>query len=749
MMMMKRNRPNSGTRTVRTPVLQEYLAQLTEVDLRMLRWLLHYPFQRINDLVIALDRWVSRATVYRHVQELEHKGLIEPLLPGMPSSGAPLYYLSNAGLHLYAAQLHVPARELARHWHADEQGLVHLLPRLPTLSVLQQFVNGLVSHVAQSFSLQGLRPDLVTWNWQRDFSTRFTYREKLLRLTADGALAMCIRTALSDDRYCEQWYSALLFHTDVHEKRLMRTRLERVLCWRECAQRWPLYQYMPLVIILATSPHQSEYWHQCAQEAATRLRVNALTGTVACFSPSSPSSPSSPPTHTESYASSNPWLLSWRSLATYAHTHVQNLLSPMPQAAIPTPLCSVGSVEDEQKNASTAIGTTSRATVPNSTTISPISNISNISLIPRRLSRIIQGNFEQRCFHGLAQTKQMKQMKQTKQTNKSEDLHEEEEVESLALLAPRLTARMGSMLTLLFDHPFLSVSDLAPLLGLQVKSVRCCLYELRSLGCIESISTEVGQRWQLSQRGLRLFAAMHHVNVRNFVERASSTASGAPTCVLRGQQGLLQHLQHTAEVYSFFALLVRTTTSAQERWHEDLGLLWWETGAACERRYRLGERWYNLRPDALAEYCMEGGRGRDSKRESGSGGSGGSGGGRKRIRFWLEWDRGTMNVRDLTLKFSTYARYAASREWAREKTALPLLLCVVPDIAQEKRITRVAQATLAHTQELQMYSTTAPQLRDRGPLAPIWLVGQQYSGPVMQSVQKPERIPQRQSLFSE
>jgi hypothetical protein len=33
-------------------------------------------------------------------------------------------------------------------------------------------------------------------------------------------------------------------------------------------------------------------------------------------------------------------------------------------------------------------------------------------------------------------------------------------------------------------------------------------------------------------------------------------------------------------------------------------LRWWETGAMCERRYRVGEQWYNLRPDALAAYRM-------------------------------------------------------------------------------------------------------------------------------------------------
>lgn len=82
----------------------------------------------------------------------------------------------------------------------------------------------------------------------------------------------------------------------------------------------------------------------------------------------------------------------------------------------------------------------------------------------------------------------------------------------------------------------------------------------------------------------------------------------------------------------------------------------------CERRYRVGEQWYNLRPDALAEYRIW----------------------QQQMRFWLEWDRGTMNVRDMSIMFASYAQYIASHEWARERSMLPVLICVAPEIAQER-----------------------------------------------------------------
>src|SRR5258707_14862748 len=99
-------------------VLAEAGASLAEIDGRVLHWLLRYPLQRVDDLVVGVVRWASRATVYRHVQALEAQGLVEGVRPKTPGTGKQLYYLSNAGLHVLARYLGTPARELARSWQA-------------------------------------------------------------------------------------------------------------------------------------------------------------------------------------------------------------------------------------------------------------------------------------------------------------------------------------------------------------------------------------------------------------------------------------------------------------------------------------------------------------------------------------------------------------------------------------------------------------------------------------------------------
>src|SRR5207237_384923 len=99
--------------------------------------------------------------------------------------------------------------------------------------------------------------------------------------------------------------------------------------------------------------------------------------------------------------------------------------------------------------------------------------------------------------------------------------------------------------------------------------------------------------------------------------------NSSPAVEQRSEAWLLQHIRHAAGIYGFFARLVQAARQQPAQ-----KLCWWETGSMREREYRVHEHWYNLLPDALAAYCA----------------------GSQWVRFWLEWDCGTMNVRDLAIK---------------------------------------------------------------------------------------------------
>jgi hypothetical protein len=122
-------------------------------------------------------------------------------------------------------------------------------------------------------------------------------------------------------------------------------------------------------------------------------------------------------------------------------------------------------------------------------------------------------------------------------------------------------------------------------------------------------------------------AAANHMHIRNIAALSDDGAeSETSTVIQRGEAWLLQRIGHTAGIYGFFTRL----TQAPRR-EPGLELCWWETGPVCERRYRVGEQWYNLRPVALTGFRV----------------------GQQKIHFWLEWDRGTMNARDLAVKFTS------------------------------------------------------------------------------------------------
>jgi hypothetical protein len=161
-----------------------------------------------------------------------------------------------------------------------------------------------------------------------------------------------------------------------------------------------------------------------------------------------------------------------------------------------------------------------------------------------------------------------------------------EEQEVIALLGVRLTGCQWTILHLLLVHPLLADEELAALLSLQRWSVRCSLYALHQLGCLEPITTQVGKRWHLCGRGLRLISAASHTDMRNIAVTSDDEATrGTSTMMQRGESWLLQHMQHTAGIYGFFAAFAQAA-----RQEPGQALCWWETGAVCERHYRVHER---------------------------------------------------------------------------------------------------------------------------------------------------------------
>jgi len=148
-----------------------------------------------------------------------------------------------------------------------------------------------------------------------------------------------------------------------------------------------------------------------------------------------------------------------------------------------------------------------------------------------------------------------------------------------------------------------------------------------------------------------------------------------------------QSYEHTAGIYGFFAALAQ---AARQQPGQCLG---WG------RQVR----------------CANGATGGGAAAPSSARCAGGISGRMQQLCFWLEWDRGTMNARDVAVKFDAYRHYTVSREWARERLGLPSLLYVAPGIAQKRRMHLVAQGCLPQPPGPAAWTTD-----HRGPVANAW-----------------------------
>lgn len=309
-----------------------------------------------------------------------------------------------------------------------------------------------------------------------------------------------------------------------------------------------------------------------------------------------------------------------------------------------------------------------------------------------------------------------------------------EHLERLAADAQALDPRELVALHLLFAHPLLSISDLAALLGVMPDSAGRYLRTPLRLGLVavaDSIAANetplagrppsitfrsegahhrvCGQaRYVLTPAGLALLAASSGFSglsgpvalrsLRTADDDGPHHRSRRLTGYAREVRTLERVLGHTAGVYSFFAKL-HTCASIEHAAGRECAVLWWESGSACARQYRDVHGWHAIRPDGAGELVVAG----------------------RRMRFWLEWDHGTMNVRDLRRKFAAYAHYVRSREWQVDgNSPLSDLLVVASDSTQETRIIEALAAQDVSLRALGIKISLAAQLHARGPLAAIW-----------------------------
>jgi hypothetical protein len=640
---------------------------LTKNEQQVLLWLLHHPLQRIRDVAIGLD--LTESTTARVLQKLGP--LVEHVTPRFRVNNRhSWYHLSEAAIRVLARKLGTDPVWLARAFHADERHLLRSLPRLPQMGILQDLVHSLVSSSPVALSDAGRQAE-IRWGWQREYRVTFERRQRIMRCDADAVIVLRRRPSPPTRLSSIQAFFTLFVYLDLGktcamtDRATMVRKLRNLLLYRESRERQAYRSMFPLVMIVVESARQLELWQQAAQEAARQLRLGKpLAGVIGNLS-----------AEQTKVERSSLWNMNWRHLTTNAYSRLQEMLVPMTARGVPP-------------------GIIAHRVVPQT----------GDSTSPGRTSRLVKGPYQMRMEALLHQP------------HKKPPRSIQQERESLALLSLAMSERYRQILLMLYTYPLLSIEELAVFSGLHPKTAYRYVLELSAtFGYLTSFHRPRGLseeharpgrkkeevRWALGVRGLRYLAASTGVSTRKLYQRAPGGRIDMreKTPIQRGVGQLYREWNHTAGTYQCVVAFHLLTELQQNH-----RIAWFETHFRCARHYQTNKKWHNFRPDAVLEYVVE-------EEEH-----------TRRFHLWIEWDGGTMGSDALREKWRTYEIYLRSLEWRSymSRGVQPLLLIIVPDLAQQNRVTRLVQEVFGNTTSLHVRITIQNLLHEHGAGAVIW-----------------------------
>lgn len=262
------------------------------------------------------------------------------------------------------------------------------------------------------------------------------------------------------------------------------------------------------------------------------------------------------------------------------------------------------------------------------------------------------------------------------------------------------------VLHLVGRHPYLSVDQLARLLGTTIIRIRRAEEELVDSGLLRRIEADelpanaINPTPESAARlGLVECTLTGRRQLATWVGLDAATAARYHGLIGTGQadagrrRRLLRTLAHTLGANAVFVALAEASAAVRRAGGSDL-LREWRAAAACERKY--------CKPDGYGCYVRDG----------------------HAHGFFLEYDRGTEPTWKYRAKFRAYARYRDSGDAGREYAGFPAVLFVTTQPTAEWRIAEAAEAEWCNrsTEPLVVLLTSTDRIRHHpeGILGPIW-----------------------------
>ena len=263
------------------------------------------------------------------------------------------------------------------------------------------------------------------------------------------------------------------------------------------------------------------------------------------------------------------------------------------------------------------------------------------------------------------------------------------------------------LLHLIGRHPFLTVDQLAVLLGTTVHRVKRLEQELIADGLLRRVDHRELPRG--TTPAYEHFAALGLVEITGTSRRRLAAWLGVSPAAARRYHGvtangwrgvrlrsrLLQTLAHTLGANGVFVAFALAAEVVRRHGGSDV-LVEWRSAAGCERR--------RCKPDGYGCYVRQG----------------------VPYGFFLEYDRGTERAHKYAAKLRAYYSYRDSGQAAKDFDGFPTVLFVTTDAAAEDRMAEQAYRAsfIRGSEALSILSTTTARIAmaPGGMVGPIWRV---------------------------
>ena len=268
------------------------------------------------------------------------------------------------------------------------------------------------------------------------------------------------------------------------------------------------------------------------------------------------------------------------------------------------------------------------------------------------------------------------------------------------LLPATLKPAQKRVLDRLSDWPWITLEDLAGLLGLSESHVSGLCLNLTRLGLVSRVPLNGRRRLALSNRGLAMLARRDRASVSVAIRRWSAEPDdGGPVSCWRDVPGtrsrpLVRTMEHTQAVHRFMAGLV-----AQANRNPGSSVLQASPPHHSTRYFPHRGRLRSVHPDGYGVVRV----------------------GEKTIPFFLEWERRAMNPSTMAARLAPYLRYYSSNRPLDDHGHRPLALVVFDDYLAEGNFLGVARDEMKRAGvSVPLWVSYRERLEQVGPLGAAW-----------------------------